>query len=88
MRYWINLTGSDPADADWYDTLAEAEDAAFRQAAIFRVGVTVGLAFWSYAIVFGRRAVAASTASRSRSIAPTAPPTRWLRRSCGNSAPP
>ena len=28
MRYWINLTGSDPADADWYDTLAEAEDAA------------------------------------------------------------
>ena len=28
MRFWINTADSHPADAEWFDTLHEAEDAA------------------------------------------------------------
>ena len=28
MRFWINTADNHPADAEWFDTLTEAEDAA------------------------------------------------------------
>jgi hypothetical protein len=28
MKFWINLSENDSADAEWFDTLHEAEDAA------------------------------------------------------------